>query len=425
MAEDRGLSILLITQFAPPAGFSAARRAAGLAKYLGRLGHRVTVLASLAAGRGPMPEAAKVIRTRDLTVSGLNWRRGHFESARGDGGGAAYAGRPSRVASLVVPDLMLVAWLPFALARASAEIRSAGIDCVITTSPPESAHLVGLALKRLHGRPWVVDLQDGWTFEATRAAWPLPAQRALDRALERTVMGSADLVSTVTEPLSEDLRHRTGARVVTLTNGFDPEEPVAAGHGAARLREDRFSLVFTGRLAYSRTSPEPLLDAVRVMKRTRPELAQRLEIVFAGPLTDEERGSMEHPDVRDCVQALGNLERPDALALQQAADALVLVTPAARPRTVATVKLYEYIATGHPILVLGEHSAAADTVRDAGLGIATPLEDPERIASAIAGLMDGDAARSGANPGAVARFGYPAIAAALAAEIEALCGGHA
>lgn len=419
MAEDRGLSILLITQFAPPAGFSAATRAAGLAKYLGRLGHRVTVLASLAAGRGPMQEAAKVIRTRDLTVSGLNWRRGHFEAVRGGGGDAAYAGRPSRVASAVVPDLMLVAWFPFALARASAEIHSARIDCVVTTSPPESAHLVGLALKRLHGLPWVADLQDGWTLEATRAEWPLPAQRALDRGLERTVMRSADLVSTVTEPLSEDLRQRTGARVITLTNGFDPEESVAPGGGTARLREDRFSIVFTGRLAFSRTTPEPLLDAVRVLRRTRPELAERLEIVFAGPLTGEERERMEHPDVCDCVQALGNLERPDALALQRAADALVLVTPAARPRTVATVKLYEYIAAGRPILVLGEQSAAADTVRDAGVGLATSLDDPERIAQAIARMMEDD--WTPAAPEVRERYGYPAIARALADELTALC----
>ena len=425
MSDRRALSILLVTQFAPPAGFSATRRTAGLSKYLTRLGHRVTVLTSLASGRGQMEEVARVIRTRDLTVSGLNWRRGHFKSVRGDGAGTGYAERPSRLASVMVPDLMLVAWLPFALARAASEIRSTEVDCVITTSPPESAHVIGLALKRLYGRPWVADLQDGWTFESTHPEWPLGAQRRIDSALETAVARQADLVTTVTEPLSEDLRRRTGARVLTLTNAFDPDESARAGKAAVGLREDRFSLVYTGRLAFARSTPRPLLDAVRALGRGRPDLAERLEVVFAGPLTDEERALMEDREVSDCVRAVGNLDRPDALALQQAADALLLVIPPARPRSVATAKLYEYIATGHPILVLGEENAAAETVRDAGLGVATSAEDPDRIASAIAGLMDGDHAPAGGDPGAVARFGYPAIARKLAGEIEALCEARA
>ena len=44
-----------VAQFAPPASFSAARRTHGLAKYLERLGHRVTVLRSLASGRDQYP----------------------------------------------------------------------------------------------------------------------------------------------------------------------------------------------------------------------------------------------------------------------------------------------------------------------------------------------------------------------------------
>ncbi|MGI8623404.1 MAG: hypothetical protein ACR2NB_07950, partial [Solirubrobacteraceae bacterium] len=92
----RALSVVLVTQFAPPAGFSAARRTEGLAKYLTREGHRVTVLTSLASGRGAMPEASRVIRTRDLTVSGVNWRRSHFEAIRGDAAGASYEAKPSR-----------------------------------------------------------------------------------------------------------------------------------------------------------------------------------------------------------------------------------------------------------------------------------------------------------------------------------------
>src|SRR4051795_9776371 len=111
-----GLSVLLVAQLTPPGQLSGARRPANLAKYLDRRGHSVTVLTSLASGRGGVPGAASVVRTRDVLASRLNWRRSHFESIQGEQ--QAPASPSSRLESLVVPDLALVGWLPFALPRA-------------------------------------------------------------------------------------------------------------------------------------------------------------------------------------------------------------------------------------------------------------------------------------------------------------------
>ena len=184
-----GRSILLVTQLAPPSGLIAARRAAAFVKYLARLGHDVTVLTSLTSGQGDIEGATEVVRTRDALTTPLNWRRRHFEALSGSAD-SGY-GRPSRVASLVVPDLALATWLPFALPRALALARRNDFDVVLTTSPPQSAHVVGLALHR-RGLPWIAELRDGWTFEPPRAPWPLRAQRRLDAALERKVVGAAD-----------------------------------------------------------------------------------------------------------------------------------------------------------------------------------------------------------------------------------------
>src|SRR5919202_3361059 len=113
--------LLLVAQLSPPSNLSAARRLAGLVKYLDRLGHQVTVLTSMSSGAGPLPGAAHVVRTRDLLVSPLNWRRQSFASLAGGGdGGPGYEAAPSRLAPLLVPDAAVVSWLPFALPRALA-----------------------------------------------------------------------------------------------------------------------------------------------------------------------------------------------------------------------------------------------------------------------------------------------------------------
>jgi glycosyltransferase involved in cell wall biosynthesis len=399
-----GRSILLVAQFAPPSELSAARRVAGLAKYLDRLGHQVTVLTSLSSGRGPVP-GARVVRTRDAMVSELNWRRASFQALAG-GDGDGYEAAPSRLASVFVPDLAVAGWLPFALPRAYALAGAA--DAVITSSPPHSGHLAGLAL-HARGLPWVADFRDGWTFESDHPDWPLGAQRALDAGLERAVARGADAVVAVTEPIAADLRARFDREVATITNGFDPEEHAApAGIDGTAPAADRHTLLHAGRMAYAGRSPRPLLTALAAA----PDLAGRVEVLFAGPLSAEERDLI---DRAPAARAVGSLDRAQTLALEAASDSLLVLT-SGRRRGEATQKVFEYLAADKPIAVLGEDTEAARIVESAGAGIVAPADDPTAIADALRILI----AAEGTRPprAAIDRYSYATLAARMAEQVE-------
>jgi glycosyltransferase involved in cell wall biosynthesis len=405
-----GRSILLVAQLAPPSELSAARRVAGLAKYLDRLGHSVTVLTSLSSGRGPVP-GARVVRTRDAMVSALNWRRTSFEALAGGGGDGGYEAAPSRLASVFVPDLAVAGWLPFALPRAHS--LASGLDAVITTSPPHSGHLVGLAL-HARGLPWVADFRDGWTFESDRPEWPLGAQRGLDVGLERLVARGADALVAVTEPIAADLRARFDREVATITNGFDPEEHVQGDSrpslDAAAPAPDRHTLLHAGRMAYAGRSPRPLLAALAA----DPDLAARIEVLFAGPLSAAEREAIEDaPSAR----VVGSLGRAQVLALEAASDSLLVLT-SGRRRGEATQKVFEYLAAGKPIVVIGEDTEAARIVEGAGGGIVAPAEDPAAIAVALRRLVDAPGGVQVADDDAIERYSYATLAAAMAAQVE-------
>ena len=403
-----GRSILLVAQLSPPSELSAARRVAGLATYLHRLGHRVTVLTSLASGRGPLP-GARVVRTRDLMVSGLNWRRDSFQALAGGAGGAAggYEAAPSRLASVFVPDLAVVGWLPFALARARA--LAAGMDAVITTSPPHSGHVVGLALQA-RGLPWVADFRDGWTFESDRPAWPLGAQRTLDEGLERAVARRADALVAVSEPIAADLRARFQRGVVTITNGFDPDEHVSAAAAPHPVpASDRHTVLHAGRMAFAGRSPRTLLKALA----GSADLSARIEVLFAGPLSAEERGLIEGAPA---ARAVGSLDRAATLALEAASDSLLVLT-SGRRRGEATQKLFEYLAARKPIIVLGEGTEAARIVERAGAGIVAPADDPDAIAAALRRLLDEPGERP-AQPPDIDRYSYATLAAEMAEQVE-------
>src|SRR5215218_5753493 len=309
--------LLLVAQIAPPSPLSAARRVAGLTRHLARLGHEVSVLTSMLSGGGSIDGATGVVRTRDLLVSGLNWRRANFAALEGRAAAAEYA-PPSRAATLLVPDPAVVSWLPFALPHARRLARRT--DCVITSAPARSAHLIGLTLSS-RGTPWVADFRDGWRFEDQRAAWALPALDRLDAALERAVVREADVCVGVTQPITADLRTRLGAASAeTVTNGFDREELDIAGRaGEPPVPTDGHTVVHTGSLAYGGRDPRPVVDAVRLLMREEPATADRLRVLFAGPVSRNERAAIEAPDLGGRVRALGPLPHSDALALQRSA----------------------------------------------------------------------------------------------------------
>jgi glycosyltransferase involved in cell wall biosynthesis len=403
----------------------AARRPAGLAKYLGRLGYRVTVLTSRAWADAPSGETG-VIRTGDLMASRINWRRANMEAWTGAAGGgpsADYESGSSRLAQVVVPDTALLTWLPYLVPSALRLARRERFDCVITTSGPESVHLAGLALAPRAA--WIADLRDGWGFE-TLHSWPTGVQARLDAALERRVARRADLMTAVSEPMAADLRDRLGADAHTVTNGFDPEEVPPRTGSHPLLDPLKRTLVHTGRMASSQRSPAPLLDAVRLLRSRGSAAARLLEVVFAGPLTAEERELLEAPDLAGMVRHVGNLDREDALRLQREADGLLLLTAGTR-RGEATGKLFEYLGAERPILVLGDRSEAARIVREADAGVAAPADEPEAIATALEALMAGMRGESGAAPEASAppggahalqRYGYPEIARRYAELVE-------
>jgi glycosyltransferase involved in cell wall biosynthesis len=403
-------SLLLVSQHAPPSGIIAARRIGGLAKYLSRAGYRVTVLTSRISGEGPIEGAAAVVRTRDLFATQLNWRRRSFEAMSGEG--AATYSRASRLESIAVPDLGAVGWLPFALPAALRLARREHFDCVLTSSPPQSAHLIGRALKR-RGVPWIAELRDGWTFDPPRPPFPTAAQRRLDETLERRALGSADAVIGISAPLAEDAARRFGVRAEVITNAFDPEEVVDEAAADGLLRPGRHSLVHTGRMAVSGRSPAPVLEAVA---RLRPELAAKLDVALAGPLTEDERELISQAEPDGVVRWVGSLGRQQTLALQRRADTLLVLAQGASGPSVATGKLFEYLGAGRPILVLGEGTAAAEIVRSAGAGLVASATNPAEIAAVLERLVEEPLAPP--KPAAVEDYAFPAVVEKLAALID-------
>jgi len=405
------LNLLLVAYFYPPCRDTGAHRPAALANWLRRLGHRVTVLTTSAYGTGDAATEQGVVRSADLQRLRARLRGHNRVDALFDAD--TYSGRPHVLSRIVVPEPLALAWAPFALRDALRANSRERFDCVITSSPPESVHLIGRALQR-RGVPWVADLRDGWTFEPIRPEFPTAFQRRLDERLERRWLTAADAVVSVSRPAAADLRARLGLEPELIPNGWDPDLDAEGpgGSSADRLLDpERVSLVYTGRFGSYGRDPTALIRALGVLALEHPEDAVRLELVVAGPLTQDEANLMRRDVAPARIAVAGTLDRTEALALQRAADALLLVASSRRTQLL-NFKLFEYIAAGPPILALAAGTEAGRVAEEAG-GNAVAADDVDAIVQALRRLVAGEL--EPADPALRERYSYPGVAERMAA----------
>lgn len=407
--------LLLVTYYHPPIPFLGGDPWSGLATQLRKHGHDLTIVTTGAYGELETDAGQQVVRTADLTSSAV--LRGVLRRpALAAEGEVATVGKspPQLLTRVLVPDPYLLSWAAWAVPTVRRLVRERRIECVITTSPPDSTHLVGLALGGR--RPaWIADLRDGWTFEALREPFPTAPQRRLDAWLEARVARAADHVIAPTHALVDDLHQRFGVPGGVVPNSWDPGlEPEVARASPPALGRDRVNLVYTGTLGGIRGHDDRgLLAALEQIAGERPEIAGRLRLVIAGRLTTAEALVLSAPELASVVQIAGALPRPAAIALQRQADALLLVT--SHHKSIAHGKLFEYLAAGRPILALAGDNEPARIIRETRTGDVVAPDDVEGIVSALARVAERRIAYA---PRGVERYTYEVVAERLSHEIE-------
>ena len=404
--------ILVVTYAYPPSRSVGAVRWGAMSKYLGRLGFDITVITSRLSGGQAQLEMARVIRPADLESS-PTLRRALRRSDPFPAAGGADAEGPWWT-KVVVPDGYLLTWVPFALRAARREIRDRDVHCVVTTSPPESTHLIGLGVRKL-GAAWVTDFRDGWIFEPARPKFARGLD-VLDRRLESTVVTRADRVVATSEETAAEFHDRLGVDAVCVPNGWDTDEApptsgaVLIGPSGAKRR-----LVHTGQLGVGteRRQPEPFFAALDRFYKQEPGLAGQLEIVLAGRKTAEDAALLASLRDRTAVIDPAELSRGDALSLQRSADVLLVCANGSR----APLKLFEYLAAGRPILHVGGDGAAARILRETSSGVTVSLDDVDGIVDRLREIALGTFGVD-LEPRGIEHYSYAHLAEQMAAVVD-------
>lgn len=379
-----------------------------MATHMRSLGHDVVVITTSVAGR--IEGEAGVIRTPDLFATPALRRALGAAPLPGPGEPLPGYSQATTYERILVPDPKLLGWVPGALAATRRVLRRLPVDCVITSSPFESTHLIGFGLGPRRP-PWVADLQDGWSFESWRPSLPLSLQRRVDGWLERQVLTGADAVTALPRAVAADVRRRFRRTAHHITDGWDPElERELPQVPATGLHPDRVTLLHTGTLWRHGQDPSPLFEALQRLRVEDPGLGARLELVLAGPLSSAEELRLRQFRLDGVVRHVGHLSRVEAVALQRRADALLIVGPG--QRDAVTGKIFEYLASGRPIVVLPDQGEAAAVVRNTRTGVAVALDDQAAMVQVLLDVVTG-ALKTTYRPCGLDAYRYPAPAKAM------------
>lgn len=285
---------------------------------------------------------------------------------------------PERLA--YVPDHM-VRWIPFGIRQARKLIREHGIRVVLTSSPPESTHLVGLWLKRYCGVQWIADFRDLWTARTVLYQPATPLHDRFIRRLERTILQSADHVIANTDENMASYVDTFGVdprRVSVIPNGFDRDDVV----DPARLPhdDDVFLLSYMGNLSKHDLPWRTFLRGLKMFCDRAG--TDRIRFVQCGFLSREVEEYLEELNLGAVVVRQGDMTHHEAMRITASTHLrVVLLADNSYSRAMVPAKLYNYLIMNGPILAVSPtDGAAARVLRETRAGtIVAPTDDGTEV----------------------------------------------
>lgn len=282
---------------------------------------------------------------------------------------------------LALPDWERGWCLPATLG-AVRTVRQQNISWVMTSCPPYSVHLIGLAVKLLTRRRWVADFRDPWMTTGSKRLYPTSRlSLGIERYLERKVIEKADLVVFNVERLRNAYRDRyswvPAGKFIFIPNGI----PAMAGRTTVP-RFETFTIAYTGSLYVGR-SPEPVFQAIQMLIRNTliPENDIRVKLVGqCGEISNVPTQDIARKyGLGSIVEVVPSVPYAEAFEVIQRSHLALLLAPNLPYQIPA--KVYDYFAAGTRVLAIAEEGGTADLLRDTGAGKAFRSED-------IAGIAD-------------------------------------
>ena len=390
--------VLIITYYWPPSGGSGVQRWLKMSKYLPEYGWQPVIYTTENAEYPVMdpslekdvcPEAEVIRRPivepysfykKFLGIKKEETIKVGFASETKKTGWKAKLSLWAR-GNLFIPDARCW-WVKPSVKYLKRYLKDHPVDAIVSTGPPHSMHLIAMKLKEALGIPWIADFRDPWTEidfydELHLSRW---ADRKQHR-LERKVLTEADKVVTVSWDWARGLGRIGNRNVRVIQNGFDWQTKPAL---ECTLLSPEFTLTHIGVIGPARNAPT-LWQALQEIKTQVEDFSKNLRINLIGQVDQSVIHSMEACGLMENTQIIAHVPHDEVRQIQESSQVLLLlVNNAPNAQGILTGKLYEYLASGRPILAIGpEDGDAARLLRETQAGSTVGFDNKEKMKEVI------------------------------------------
>ena len=393
--------VLIITYYWPPSGGSGVQRWLKMSKYLPEYGWQPVIYTTKDAEypitdptleKDVAPEA-KVIR-RPI-VEPYNFYKKFLGLKKQEKIKAGFASESKKSGwkerlsvwirgNFFIPDARCW-WVKPSVRYLKHYLKEHPVDAIISTGPPHSMHLIALKLKKQFDVPWIADFRDPWTEidfydELHLTRWADRKQHKL----ERQVLTQADEVVTVSWNWAKGLERLGNRDVQVIQNGYDwvfnptEEKPTLS---------EAFTLTHLGVIGPARNAPT-LWQALRELKEEIEGFGKSLKIRLVGQVDQSVVQNLDTCGLTENTELITHVPHDEVKRIQDTTQILLLlVNNAPNAKGILTGKLYEYLASGRPILAIGpEDGDAARLLKETQAGFIVDFEDKDKMKKVIRAL---------------------------------------
>ena len=273
-----------------------------------------------------------------------------------------------------IPDAR-IGWVKPAVGFLKEYLAKNDMDIVISSGPPHSLHLIGMALKEELGIKWVADFRDPWTTIHYHQSLRLN-KRAQKKhlKLESKVLNNSDLVVVTSARTKKEFQKTTSVPIEVISNGYDILEKIEPNLDA------QFSIVHIGSLLTNR-NPELLWEILSELKDENKVFSKNLLIKLVGVVSEDVLKSLAVFGLTENYKILGYVSHQEAIQIQHDAQVLLLVEmDSPETKSIIPGKLFEYVAANRPILAIGpEGSDVEGIIKETNTGVYFKYTDKKKL----------------------------------------------
>ncbi len=390
-------NLLVITYYFPPSGGPGVQRVLKHVKYLRQFGWNPIVFTVRDADYpafdysllNEIPKDVKVVRSKifepynfyrkltgkkqgepvDVNIikkegAKLSFKERFIEFIRG---------------TFFIPDAR-IGWYFTSKSELKKVIEENKIDAIYSSSPPYTCSIIANYAKNKLKVPWIAGFRDPWTdFIQAPPRWFLP--KFIDRRMEKKVFQSADYVEVAWLGIKKDALQKypdlPEYKFIHIPNGFDSDDYPNIEH----KRNDVFTLTYTGSM-YGKRNPKALFEALEFLIQESKISKNDFTLQFIGRFGQEVHQMMDESSFRDRIIRINYLPHSESIQKLLESDALLLIVDESKEsEEIVPGKVYEYLGTYKPLLVVApEQGAIANLIAETGAGLIAHQSNTKKIA---------------------------------------------